>query len=200
MAVSRAGFVLVGGKSTRMGRDKALLPWRDRTLVDHIADAVQAAAGSVTLIGDPAKYAHLGYAVAADMVADCGPLGGILTALAASQSDWNLVLACDLPEVDAAFLRTLLARAADIGADALLPAGPSGLPEPLCAVYHRRCLDAIRAAVANGVRKVSDGLASLKIEIWRLPDSAVFHNLNTSEDWHTYSQRRNIIETHGKGK
>ncbi|MEO7144809.1 MAG: NTP transferase domain-containing protein, partial [Bryobacteraceae bacterium] len=78
---THAGFVLAGGLSTRMGRDKAWLPHRGTTLAAYVAGEVLRAAGSVTLVGDPAKYARLGHPVVADHVAGRGPLGGILTAL-----------------------------------------------------------------------------------------------------------------------
>jgi len=65
----------------------------------------------------------------------------------------------------------------------VLPVGPDGLPEPLCAAYHRHCVDAIGRALAQGVRKVTDGLASLDIDPWRVPQSHYFLNLNTALDW-----------------
>lgn len=162
--MNRAGFVLVGGGSTRMGRDKALLPYRGATLVEHIASIVVAAAGSATLVGDPGKYGHLGYPVVPDALPRAGPLAGICTALATSGADWNLVVACDIPAVSASFLKDLLEAAERSGTDCLLPAGPSGRPEPLCAVYHRRALPAIRGALEQGVRKVLEGLAGLTVQ------------------------------------
>jgi len=102
-----AGFVLTGGSSLRMGRDKALLPIGGSALVERTAERVRAAAGSVTLIGAPSRYAHLGLAVAPDLIADCGPIGGLYTALKMTSADWNLVVACDMPGVTAAFLDDL---------------------------------------------------------------------------------------------
>src|SRR6058998_1400393 len=96
---SRAGFVLVGGRSSRMGRDKACLPLQGRTLLEHVAAAVAAAAGSVTLVGSPERYQNLGFRVIADSLPGCGPLGGIHTALGASPADWNLIVACDMPGI-----------------------------------------------------------------------------------------------------
>jgi molybdopterin-guanine dinucleotide biosynthesis protein A len=183
----RAGFVLVGGKSSRMGRDKALLPFRGATLVEHIAASVAAAADSVTLVGNPEVYRHLGYPVIADGIPDAGPLAGIQAALTASQADWNLIVACDMPRISAGFLSELLKAAEKSNADGLIPAGPSGLPEPLCAVYHRRCLPAISRALDRHVRKVMDGLAGLQLEIWRVPQSYWFRNLNTPREWTAYS-------------
>lgn len=178
--------MLVGGGSSRMGRDKALLPFGNGTLVEHVAAVVSAAAGSVTLVGDPLKYGRLGYPVVADTMAGAGPLAGIVTALSASHSDWNLVLACDMPDVSAAFLTRLLVAAESAGPDCLLPAGPSGRLEPLCAAYHLKALPAMRRALEQDVRKVLDGLAELRVTLWRPPEPQPFRNLNTPRDWNEY--------------
>ena len=76
-----------------MGRDKALLPYGSTTLAQHAAERVLAVAGSVTLVGDPAKYRHLGYPVLSDLVPGSGPIGGYYTALSSSSSEWSLVRA-----------------------------------------------------------------------------------------------------------
>lgn len=180
--MSRAGFVLVGGKSSRMGRDKALLPYRDTVLAERIAREVEAAAGSVTLVGDPERYLGLGRPVIPDLRAGCGPLGGIEAVLSASIEDWNLVVACDMPGVLAPFLTTLLAEAGRAGGDCLLPLSGPELPEPLCAVYHRRCLPAIRGALDANVRKVTEALAGVRVVHWMPPEPGWADNLNTRED------------------
>jgi molybdopterin-guanine dinucleotide biosynthesis protein A len=179
----RTGFILVGGASTRMGQDKALLPYRGSTLVEHIAATVVAAAGSAVLVGNPEKYSRFGYPVIADPIAGAGPLAGLCAALSATHADWNLVVACDMPAVSAGFLGALLDAAERSGADALLPVGPSGRPEPLCAVYHRRALPAIRQALECGVRKVLQGLAGLSLETWQVWNTEHFENCNTPREW-----------------
>jgi len=178
--------VLAGGQSTRMGRDKALLPFRGGALAAYVAATVAAAAGSAVLIGDPQKYGHLGYPAIPDRTPGAGPLGGIETALSCTAADWNLVLACDMPAVSADFLRELLDAGERCGADALVPAGPSGRLEPLCAVYHRRAAAALRRALDRGVRKVTEALAGLDAAPWPVIDSACFANLNTPEEWVGY--------------
>ena len=184
--ITRAGFVLVGGSSSRMGRDKASLPLGGKTLVEHVAAAVAEAAGSVTLVGAPERYQALGLPVIADSRPGGGPLAGIHTALCASRADWNLIAACDMPAISARFLRSLLEAAESSDADCLLPSGPSGLPEPLCAVYHLRCRAAIGAALEAGVRKVTDGLAGLRRATWDVQEAGWFQNVNTSEEWARY--------------
>jgi molybdopterin-guanine dinucleotide biosynthesis protein A len=184
---TRAGFVLVGGNSSRMGQDKARLPFQGKTLVEHVTAAVAEAAGSVTLVGAPERYQSLGLPMLADSLAGAGPLAGIHTSLSATTAAWNLIVACDMPGISASFLRSLMSAAESSAADCLLPAGPSGLPEPLCAVYHSRCLDLIGAALDRNVRKITDGLAGLRVAIWSVAESAWFRNVNTPEEWAQYS-------------
>jgi molybdopterin-guanine dinucleotide biosynthesis protein A len=185
--IARAGFVLVGGNSSRMGRDKARLPFHGKTLVEHVASTVADAAGSVTLVGAPERYASLGFPMLADSRTGAGPLAGIHTALALSPAAWNLIVACDMPGLSAPFLRSLLAAAESSEADCLLPAGPSGLPEPLCAAYHSRCLEVIGAALDRNVRKITDALTGLRIAAWSTPESRWFRNVNTPEEWTQYT-------------
>ena len=185
-SVKCAGFVLAGGRSSRMGSDKALLPFQGRTLVEHVAAQVHQAFGNVTLVGDPAKYSYFSYPVIRDIYPACGPLSGIHAALATSRAEWNVIVACDMPELTAGLLARMLERAQNGNAYAVIPVGPSGLPEPLCAAYNHRALEGIKQAIERGVRKVMDALDGLEIDLWRVPDCRPFHNLNTPADWTSY--------------
>ncbi|MBI1787643.1 MAG: molybdenum cofactor guanylyltransferase [Acidobacteria bacterium] len=183
---SRAGFVLAGGRSSRMGVDKALLPYRGATLVEHVARAVAAAAGSVALVGSPERYGGLGFPVLADKRPGEGPLAGIETALTASAAHWNLIVACDMPELGSRFLASLLEAAESSGADCLIPEGGSGMPEPLCAVYHLRCLPAVTQALDRGVRRVNEAILPLRVERRPIEQSQWFQNVNTPLEWTPY--------------
>lgn len=112
-----------------------------------------------------------------------GPLGGIESALSYTSADWNLILACDMPAVSVEFLSGLLDAAERLNAEVLAPVGPTGLLEPLSAVYHRRCLDAISRALDAGVRKITAALQDLEVARWNVEDAACFENLNTPEEW-----------------
>jgi molybdopterin-guanine dinucleotide biosynthesis protein A len=183
VGVSRAGYVLVGGRSSRMGRDKALLPFRGIALARYVAGTVAAAAGNVTLVGEPERYRSLGYPMLADRYPGQGPLGGIITALAHSAENWNLVLACDMPAVTSEFLIHLLEAAEAADADVLAPAAPSGLPEPLCGVYHRRALAALERVFARGERRMRAALAAVRTVIMQADETGCFANVNTPADW-----------------
>jgi molybdopterin-guanine dinucleotide biosynthesis protein A len=182
MGLSTAGYVLVGGSSSRFGADKALLDWQGRPLVLHVAREVEQAAGVVTLVGAPERYAQLGLATIPDPVSGYGPLAGLRAALEHTTADWNLVVACDMPNLTAAFLGALLDTAAAHPSDLLLPHDPTGRAEPLCAVYHRRCLPAIRAAIAQGLHKMTDAFVSLRVLPLPVADPSRFANLNTPAD------------------
>jgi molybdopterin-guanine dinucleotide biosynthesis protein A len=181
-AVSTAGFVLAGGKSSRMGRDKALLPWHGRTLVEEVAERVFRAAGSVTLVGTRSRYGHLGLPVLEDLVPGNGPLGGLFTALENTSADWNLLVACDMPGITDDFLRGLIHAARSSDGLALVPNSTHGW-EPLCAVYHRDLKRHVYSALIRKALKMQDFVANIAARPWPVSDPSLLANVNTLEDW-----------------
>ncbi len=184
-----AGFILAGGESARMGRDKALLELGGEALIVRTARLVVSAAGGATVIGDSAAYRALGLRTIGDDWPGAGPLGGMATALRASRARWNLVVACDLPYLTKPWLDYAIGRAFASRAEAVVPMGALGA-EPLCAIYHERAEGAIRAALAQGTRKVTEALKNLSVETiepaeWKGFDSEglLFKNMNAPEDY-----------------
>ena len=178
----RSGFVLVGGNSSRMGRDKALLPYRGGRLVDYIARQVRGAAGSVTLVGAAERYGALGYRVIPDKIAGRGPLGGVHAALSDTSAEWNLLVACDMPRLEQALLEDLLERAEQLGCDCLVPISAPNKVEPLCAVWRRSALAKVEAALNEGVLRMTDALQLLDTHYWT-GAAACFANANTPREW-----------------
>jgi molybdenum cofactor guanylyltransferase len=177
-----SGFVLAGGASKRMGRDKALLPYGGTTLVEHVAKTVRDAVGSVTLVGDPAKLDGLGFPVVPDQIPSCGPVSGIYTALRVSHADWNLIVACDMPSLTSDVLGELLRRAETTVTDCVAASGPDGQVEPLCAVYHRRCLRALDQAIRDKRFKMRDLANEMGVTLVPVSPDALA-NLNTPDEW-----------------
>ena len=178
------GYVLVGGRSSRMGRDKALLPVDGLPLVERIAQQIGSFTHPVTLIGDPARYGQLGRRVISDHFPGCGPLAGIHAALLDSEHEWNLIAACDMPSIDPALIGALVAFDRS-EADCALPLDADGRRQPLLALYHQRCLPAIEAALNSGDYKVLRALAAVRIR--ELPAGGeTFRNVNTSEEWSAF--------------
>jgi molybdopterin-guanine dinucleotide biosynthesis protein A len=192
-----AGFILAGGASTRMGRDKGLLDFGGDPLIVHTARLLQPLVAEVTVVGSPSRYTKLGLRAIADEVqaerkvgrAGLGPLAGIATALSATRSGWNLIVACDLPYLSAKWLDWLLSRALRSPGEAVVPRTEHGI-EPLAAVYRRECGELIARALAEGVRKVSDAIGTLRVEFvypseWCQsdPSGLVLRNMNRPEDY-----------------
>lgn len=180
--MSAAGFVLVGGKSRRMGRDKALLPWKSGLLVEDLAGRLRKVVDQVTLLGAPERYGHLGFRCLADLRPGLGPLAGIETALASGQAEWNLVLACDVPNVGVDHLRALYRTAECSGnARCVVTVDADGALQPLCAMYRDTCLPTVQQALNTNQLCLMD-------VVERLGAGKVFcpsrlHNVNTEEDW-----------------
>lgn len=182
----RAGFVMAGGQSARMGRDKALLPYGGATLLQAVANQVKGTTSYVGIIGDPAKYSELGYPVYPDLLPGCGPLGGLHTALRLGLAEWNLVVACDMPKLTGAVLSALWTRCESIADPQLACVGPSGVGgqiEPLCAVYHRSCLLVVEHALSEKRFKMRQLLLELRTVCSGPWPPALFTNVNTPEDW-----------------
>lgn len=189
MADQIASFILAGGISSRMKRDKALLEIGGVPLLVRTARLLKSVAEAPVVVGDRVAYGSFVFPVIADDWPGTGPLGGIATALRVSNASWNLVVACDLPYLTGEWLSFLVARAAASAADAVLPVNEKGA-EPLCAMYHKRGEPAIRVALENGIRKVTDGLHNIRVETiapaeWKAFDSEglLFKNMNLPRDY-----------------
>jgi molybdopterin-guanine dinucleotide biosynthesis protein A len=184
-----AAFILAGGESSRMGSNKALLELGGVPLIVRMARLVESAAAKPTVVGSPETYAGLRLRGIRDDWPGAGPLGGIATALRASESPWSLIVACDLPYLTKPWLEHLIHRAERSNADVVLPLNDAGA-EPLCAMYNKTAESAIWLALDRGIRKVTDGLAGLHIEHiepreWKAFDSEglLFKNMNSAADY-----------------
>jgi molybdenum cofactor guanylyltransferase len=180
-----SGFVLAGGESHRMGTNKALLNYLGEPLVKSVARQVFHTAGNVTLLGDPAIYSSLGLPVVEDIHKGCGPLGGLHAALTAMSAKWCLLVACDMPDAAAPFLRLLIQEAARGNLRCAAAVGSDGTLQPLCAVYRRDSLSEVAQAIADHRLRMRDLVSRLDAHGIAAPDSVV-RNVNTPQQWHSY--------------
>ncbi len=183
--------VLAGGRSLRMGVDKTLLEVEGKALVSRVIDAVSSVCRHVIVATNrPDSIEHLDLPLDVRIVVDevpyQGPLGGLATALAASEDDWVLAVAADMPWVEPDIVRALW-DARD-GALVVVPVTPDG-PEPLLALYHRDCLPFVREALESGRRRLvaffrDVTVAEVTTEALRAADPALrsLINVNTPED------------------
>jgi molybdenum cofactor guanylyltransferase len=194
------GFVLAGGKSSRMGREKALLEIGGEPLIVRTVRLVESVTAPVTVVGETPGIRALGLRSVADDFPGGGPLGGIATALRAARTAWILVVACDLPYLRREWLEYLVWRARESDADAVIAMNEGGA-EPLCAAYRRNAEPIIRAAVSAGNLKVRKMLEELRGEViepeeWKRFDSdgLLFKNMNTPEDYEEAVTRLGVGE------
>ena len=182
-----AGFVLVGGRSSRMGQDKARLRIGTRLLVEDIAGKVANATGRVTLVGPPERYADLAFECLPDLRHGLGPLAGIETALASGYGDLNLITGCDMPDLATEWLEKLVTIARRTRALCVVTRDAAGKVHPLCAVYRTQCLPFVRRALAARQLKLFDFIRGLPVI--EMHASHVIGNLNTPQELAAHVER-----------
>jgi molybdopterin-guanine dinucleotide biosynthesis protein A len=195
IAFDVTAFVLAGGKSSRMGSDKAFLKLRDETLLSRTLKIVGVVAQEVVIVGDARKFAPFGRVVE-DVYRDRGPLGGIHAALASSSTDLNLMLAVDLPFVESRFLEYLLLRARESVTMVTVPRAGEGF-QPLCAVYRRGFLGLAEQSLREGKNKIDALFAKVETCVIELDElvragfsAEMFRNLNTREEFEKAKEGR----------
>lgn len=185
------GFVLVGGLSTRMGRDKTLLPLGGVPMALLAARRLERVCGRAAFVGKTAgTWEGLGYPFVEDGTDEGGALHGLVAALGACPEEVALVLAADVPRVPDGLLASLLSLQAATGASAVIPT-EGGHPQPLCAAWTRAALPALRAAAEAGdlsLRRAASAARGLVLSGEQTaglpgyrPDA--FRNVNTPEEY-----------------
>jgi molybdopterin-guanine dinucleotide biosynthesis protein A len=183
-----SGFVTAGGRSSRMGRDKAWLELDGQTMIERVITAIKAVTTDVSVIANSAEYKRLGLPVYADTHIGIGPLEAIRTALANASTSRVLLVGCDLPFVTAELFSFLLSLKGDD--QAIVPVGADDRLEPLCAVYSTNALSSVIRLIENDGRKVSLLFERIRTrlvtfdEIRHLPGAELFfENVNTQEEY-----------------
>lgn len=177
---------MAGGKSRRMGQDKAWIDVGGEPLIRRVSDVLAAVADEVIVVANDDRYRILGLRVVPDRFPDGGALGGIATGVGAAGHDTVLVAACDMPFLDPAVWRLLLAWAAD--ADAVVPI-IGEQPETLHALYTKACLPAMERSLAAGRMRVISFFDEVRVhrlaeDVLRTvdPELRSFTNVNTPEE------------------
>src|SRR6267378_7239899 len=188
---SRMGFVLAGGKSSRMGagqdNDKAFLDFAGQTLLDRALAVMGTVCDRVAIVGDPAKFRNY-ESVVVDIFPGCGPLAGIHAALLHSSAELNLMLAVDMPFVSRELLAFLFAAAEGNDAIVTVPRTTHGL-QSLCSVYRRDFATVAEQALQAGKYKIDAAFSSVSVRVIEESELAAggfseqnFFNVNTPQD------------------
>jgi molybdopterin-guanine dinucleotide biosynthesis protein A len=182
-----SGIVLAGGKSQRIGRDKALLELEGRTLITHVLDRLSPLCGELIISTNAGElYTHLPARIIPDVIPGRGALSGIHAGLAAMRNERAIVVACDMPFLNLPFLRYMVSIAP--GYDVVVPR-PGRDYEPLHAVYAASCVEPIAQLVAEGPRRIVELYQRVQVrevtagEVRLFDADLSFFNVNTPEEW-----------------
>lgn len=183
--ISMTGIVLIGGKSTRFGRDKVIAPMGDKLLIEHVIEVIRPLFDDVLLIGHKRNDLKA-FTIVEDLRPGCGPLGGIYTALSYAQTSNIFVFAADMPNLDERFISHMISSTEDH--DVVIPMWSKGR-EPLHAVYHKRILPVVKSLLDADLFKIFNLLDRVDtltitedtIRQFGRPEE-IFANINTLHD------------------
>lgn len=183
------GVILAGGKSSRMGEDKAFLQLGSRTMIEELISRLSERFAKLIIIANTIeKYRKFDLEVFSDIIPEKGPLGGIYTALARSDTFYNFIFACDAPFVDQGLIAQMAGERD--GADIVVPRH-NGRLEPLHAIYSKNCLGPIERRLRRGDLKIADlfcdvdtKVVELQVPRMGVSSKSAFANINTKEEYH----------------
>lgn len=179
--------IQAGGKSSRMGTDKAFVLFQGRPMIEVVRERVEGLGSELIVVTNrPEAYAHLGLRLVPDVIPEQGPLGGIYTAIYHSANPYTLVVACDMPWLSRPLLEHQVALRGE--ADIVVPRWEK-FPEPLHAVYSKACLGPIEENIREGRLKITGFYGRVGVrwvdrkEIERFdPEGKSFVNVNTPDE------------------
>ncbi len=185
--IELGGIVLAGGMSSRMGRDKASLPWGESDLLNTVLARLATVCGELIVVSNvPREILLPNVKMARDKYEKCGPLAGMQAGLTIASNDYNFIAACDMPYLNAA--AAAYVGSASIGYDAAVPF-IDGHFNPLHGVYHRACLPYIERLLEQKSYCILDfyheiNLRRITAEELRQFDNELkmLSNINTPED------------------
>ena len=183
------GVLLTGGKSSRMGKHKVLLPHGDQNFGQHLLGLLDQLCGNI-IISQNHRLIQSPYRSIPDIYPEIGPMGGIHATLKECNTPWCLVVACDLPQLNIEALLPLLCKAEDCKAVCY---HIDGHYEPLCAIYHYSILPDIVAAIHSERYSLQKLLESVQAKTI-VPDEKTLlqlYNVNTPEELQAFYQHKN---------
>lgn len=191
-----SGIILAGGKSSRMGEDKSLLTFNDKTLIAQIVETlkrVPAIKEIIIVSNESNKYNFTDIKEITDIYPSMGPLSGIHTSLVSAKYDYCFITACDMPFLNNELVDYIIKQSA--GFDIAIPLINDNL-EPLCAVYSKNCLKNIENSLEKNIWQVFDFYSQVKVnyleesKIKMIVDpEIVFFNVNTPNDYRNIKAR-----------
>lgn len=188
MAEAVTGIILCGGRSSRMGRNKALLDFGGKSIIEHTVDLfVSIFPETILVTNTPEEYSNLGIKTVTDIFPHKGSLGGIYTGLLHASHEYSFIATCDMPFLRRGLIEFLMTL--KDGYDVVVPVLNGG-HEPLHAVYSKSCLKTIENRISKGDLRIRGFYHEVKVREVREdemkgynPDPSPFININTPEEY-----------------
>ncbi|WP_423128218.1 molybdenum cofactor guanylyltransferase [Gaoshiqia sp. Z1-71] len=174
------GIILAGGKSSRMGTDKALISFNGKKLIEYSISVMREICQHILISANNPGYRDFGYPVVFDHFVEIGPLAGLEAGLRHSKSRINLVVPCDTPFLSAYLFKDILSHSPFH--DAVVPVQKNGKIEPLTAYYSKKIQPALIRQINQGDYKMQNLLKLVNTKYIILNDNNLLNNLNTPGD------------------
>lgn len=183
-------IILSGGKSSRFGTDKGLVPFKGRPLIDYSLKISKQFAKDIIISANNNEYERFGFPIVPDIVKNAGPMGGIYAALQNSKQELNLILPCDTPYIDKSLIH-LLINSYD-QEDIVIFQTEDQRYHPLLGLYHKRMLPTLKKSLEKGHYKLIDLILELQYKIIPLKaqdeNKKCFLNFNYEKDLKTHEK------------
>jgi len=179
------GIILSGGKSSRMGKDKGFLTFNGKSFIQHSIDALKPVVTEIIIVSDNKKYDVFGLKRIEDAIENAGPLAGIYSGLKYSNTDYNLVLSCDIPLINTTILQKLV-DAVDDDSE-IIQIESQGKTMPLIALYKKQCEHTFLKLLTDGERRLQFAVNQCQVKhvILNENESEFVQNINTPEQLNT---------------
>ncbi len=176
------GIILAGGKSSRMGTDKGFLTLNNKPFVQYSIDAIKPLVSEIIIVSDNPDYDILGYKRVSDTIKDAGPVAGICSGLKVSNTDYNLILSCDIPLIKTEILKKLIIGANN--AFDIVQIESNGKTMPLIALYKKQCYGLFSNLLKKDERRLRVAVSQCHIKNIPLGinDYNTTMNVNTKEE------------------
>lgn len=177
--------ILAGGKSSRMGSDKAFLEWNGKNFIKRLTDELDFFEEKMIAHGNRREIKKTTWSVIEDIYPDRGPIGGLHAALTACNSDALFCVTCDVPLVQCSLV-TFLQNQLDETCDAVVPMAEDGRHHPLCAIYRKTTASAFKKQIEEGNNRIMNALEHMRVKFVRVEDvelACQLFNVNTQEDY-----------------
>jgi len=187
------GIILAGGKSSRMGTDKCFLKTNNQTFLEKTIKIIEAFTTNILISGENKKFKHLGYDIITDEYKDCGPIGGIFSALKYSKSEVNIIAPCDMPYLNADLFKFLISKLDNY--DAVVPIFKDKV-EPLIIVLRKRTIDILEEQIKSRkfkiltfIEKINTRFVEINSDLSFYSDY-LFDNINKPDDLEHYLKNK----------